>query len=73
MILFCLILCLYIFVDKEKIHPEGYLKDCEKELQRTKKLAYDFREKGVKIHGIDKVACDPDGTFSPKQCLPDRY
>lgn len=55
-----------------KKHTEKYLKDCETELQRSKGLALQFKKKGVAVIGIDKVKCDPDGTFSPTQCLPDR-
>ncbi|XP_015922485.1 thyroglobulin-like [Parasteatoda tepidariorum] len=46
----------------------SYLKPCEKELIRARKLRNQFLLKGIKVIGLETVECDPDGTFSPTQC-----
>ncbi|GFU33630.1 uncharacterized protein NPIL_327741 [Nephila pilipes] len=53
--------------DRE-IHDNGILKECEKELHRTRFLHFHFRLKGLEVFGMERFQCDLDGTFSPRQC-----
>lgn len=46
----------------------SYLKPCEEELIRALSLRYHFYLKGMDVIGLEKVKCNPDGTFSPLQC-----
>lgn len=45
-----------------------YLKHCEKELLRSKRLTLDFWQKGIQIHGLDTTTCSFDGNYAAKQC-----
>lgn len=49
-----------------------YLQPCEDELQRSRHLVYELHLKGVELIGVNRVECDPDGSFAPKQCTADR-
>lgn len=48
-----------------------YLTECESIVQRSRLLAHQFSQKGIKITGLDEVTCDFDGSFGRTQCLPD--
>ncbi|XP_035205025.1 uncharacterized protein LOC118179980, partial [Stegodyphus dumicola] len=45
-----------------------YLRPCEKELQRSRKLRYQFHLKGIDVKELQSIRCDPDGTYYSKQC-----
>ncbi|KAF8790043.1 hypothetical protein HNY73_005127 [Argiope bruennichi] len=52
----------------KKPHGKGILKECEKELQRTRFLRFYFFQKGLEIFGLETLRCDFDGTFASRQC-----
>lgn len=56
-----------LYLDNKKHHEQGYLKDCEIKLQRTRKIASEFKQKNINLDSIDTVKCDPDGSFGPVQ------